>query len=149
MVIPKYDTLEILGYLYKEDLLTLLTFYREYRCIYDFNQKIDVFIYDNNIKALSKIKKQFDILKTELNSNSIQLIHGLIEQYDLFITGIEALNCQMTLESLEYFLKALSIDRPNFSFERWRQFKYSIFEIRIILMLGIVKSVDSKYEHSI
>ncbi|MBF4693099.1 helix-turn-helix domain-containing protein [Fusibacter ferrireducens] len=148
MVIPKYDTLEILGYLYKEDLLTLLTFYRESRHVYEFNQKIDGLIYNNDVEALSRIKKQFDTLKMEMDTNSIQLIHGLIEQYEMFITGIETLNCQKTSESLGYFLKALSIDRPTFRFESWRQFKYSLFEIRIILMLGIVESMLSEYELS-
>ena len=148
MVIPKYDTLEILGYLYKEDLLTLLTFYRESKQVYDLNKKIDTLIYDNDINALSKIKNQFDIFKTEMNSSSIQLIHGLIEQYDLFIAGIEAPNCQKSSDSLNYFLKALSINRPSFSPEKWRQFKYCVFEIRILLMIGIIKSIHLEYEHS-
>lgn len=136
-VIPKYETLELLSYVYKYDLLLLLKHYRINGDIYALYENIDTILLDNNMEHIKTTKDKLrDILNDDL-SNTYELINlNDLKQLLLFLEGIILYN-NKDKKAISYLSKALKITIHNFNIHHFNNYNYNYFEYRILLLLSL------------
>ncbi|MBF4692875.1 helix-turn-helix domain-containing protein [Fusibacter ferrireducens] len=140
-VLPRYDTLELMSLVYKEDLLKLLQSYRVNQTLNDLYECTDKIITAHIPEDLEKIKEQLVCFKAQ-NQSTNMLYNALeIEQFELFLASIHIYfegNIVKRNKAFEYLQEALNKTLTGFSPFNFKKFKYNFFEIRILLLLGTV-----------
>lgn len=142
LVIPKYETLEILSSVYKCDLLSLLKSCRINKHFYNYYSYIDRIIANNEIHLLRKI--QLDLSESINNTTQSDNLINPIElyQFELFLQGIERFNSNLKNDYIEaelILVRSLCLTLHNFSLEIYYQFSYNLLEIRILFLISLVK----------
>ncbi|MBI9014062.1 MAG: helix-turn-helix transcriptional regulator [Clostridiales bacterium] len=138
-VIPKYETLELLSSLYKKDLLIVLSKERKQNELYNLYNDLDDLIINFNQGTFEQL------------SLKLQLIHqqhatDLISQHEITQLKIllEAINDYFTDSQsdisylIDKLLPTFSLVNNEYDFAKYSQFKYSIIEIRILILIGLV-----------
>lgn len=149
LVIPKYETLELLSNTYKIDLLKLVSNLRQINPIFKLYKELDqIIIHFSNESSYryDKIKKLIDE-NTDIGVNPLDvlLLSEFITISKIILNEINY-DYDFVLNKLNELMK-LAI--PSFSFKKFNQFCYSEFEIRILILLGITYQDKNKSALSI
>ena len=137
LTVPKYETLEILSVCYHEDLLDLLSGYRSSSKLIAFERMLEDLIYSASIDDLKIIDHEFENIKKYISLNNVYYYNNAVEQYELFILGIKMYNEKNYKQCCTQLENALKITNKNFNLKHWNHSKYSIFELRILLLFSI------------
>lgn len=141
LVIPKYDTLEVLSIVYRYDLLRLLLHHRSESFIQNCSTQIDKIIISNSTEHLSTLVHDFKKYKTEHITDIEVIEHKHLQQFEIFIQGLKDYfsDKNPVLSSIRNNLvKALKVTVESFELYSADQFKYNFLEIRILLFIGII-----------
>jgi transcriptional regulator with XRE-family HTH domain len=147
--LPRYDTLELLSVLYKEDLLELLKKNRSCKLLIDYHDKLDYAISSNDIEAIIKIANSFQQNFKPLDNKQDLINQSEMEQFNLLLESIILYNSNCSASdkvSAEIcLLKALRLTIPSFNMYNFKVHNYSYIEKRILLLLSLILSEKSEF----
>lgn len=139
LVIPKYETLELLSNIYKLDLIKILLDYKSDVSICNIYKLFDTYLITedkNKILYLNKINLQINEANTNnlIDLKEFRLVKEFIKISISIIsnTHLDYIDC---IEQLEKSLK-YTIDEFNLTF--FKSYKYSELELRILLVVGLI-----------
>lgn len=138
--IPRYDTLEVLSLFYKENLALLLDSYKISSHLSYFYDLIDYNMVSENYQALTKTITDFD---TFIDHNPVNLVdHREIDQLKMFFEAL-AMSYSETPskdeKAVNGLLNAIRITIPNFQLDKWENFKFNFFELRILFTIASIE----------
>lgn len=149
-VIPRYDTLELLSVAYKEDLLELLKGCRSNKFLMEYHEELDYII-------TSYDKASTASLKQRLNENfrpniGITMVNPAeFKQFMMFVDAIDQYYSDSPVaygSTLNDLINALQLTIPNYSIRKFRRYKYSYIEFRILLFISLFIAKEEKYSFS-
>jgi len=151
MVVPRYDTIEMLSLFYKTDLQAVLNNYKSSSELIKFYEIIDYHIVGYNRSSILSTIEDFNrfldqselklIDKKELNQLSL-LFNGLHLSY----TTNDAPD--VIDKIIDKYIESIQVCTPSFSIEHWQQYKYSNVELRILFALASLYGVRRSCELS-
>ncbi|GAU76821.1 helix-turn-helix transcriptional regulator [Fusibacter sp. 3D3] len=147
-VLPRYDTLELMSLVYKEDLLKLLPSYRTNQTLNDLYEHTDQIITAYTLEDLDKVKAQLAHFKIQNQFDNTLYNMLELEQFELYLTSLQIYfdgNIVQRNQAYSHLKDALNKTLINFSPFNFQKYKYNFFEIRILLFLGIIL-YDVKHE---
>lgn len=137
-VIPKFETLEILSSLYKEDLLLLFSQHRiDHNLLFnEVYNRLELKFDKDEVESLQKeIVELETLLKNSSRSYFKVQIHQLLHLSKAVVLYKKE---ESPSKALEELIQGLQRTIPAFSLETYSQFVYSPFEIRILMNIGFV-----------
>lgn len=137
-VIPKFDTLEILSPIFKEDLIALLLEYRfdNYSVFYEIKNRIESKLDSGEFYTLhSEFKELNNLLSSTKNMYYKNLITQLILLTESIILYNDNPKNNIVLNKL---VEAIKITTPTFNLDDYDSFVYSSMEIRILMNMAFV-----------
>lgn len=137
-VIPKYETLEFLSPIYKQDINALFLKYRinDYPVFYDIQAKLEAKIDRDEFNTLDIEIKELEILPKSIIGNFFK---NYIEQMILLAKAIILYkNKHENNEALNKLNKAMKLTNPTFVLNDYDSFIYSPMEIRILMNMALV-----------
>lgn len=146
-VIPRYDTLELLSVVYKEDLLELLKECRSNKFLMEFHDDIDYIItcYDKDAAAnlKKKLEKSFypDAKQSMVNPAEFKQFMIFVDAIDQFHSTFKGKK-RYTRSDL---IDALRLTLPDYSVKRFKRYKYNYIEFRILLLLSLFIAQEKNY----
>ncbi|HCX78327.1 MAG TPA: hypothetical protein DG577_02835 [Firmicutes bacterium] len=147
LVVPRYDTLELLSAAYKQDLLELLKNCRSNRFIMEYYDELDYIITCYDKVAAARLKKKLqdnfsqDIQISMVNPNELT-------QFIEFVEAIDAYFSSFTLDreySKNDLVKALRLTIPDFDLKNFKDYNYSYMEFRILLFISLFIAKEGNY----
>lgn len=142
-VVPRYDTLEILSITYKIDLLDIFKNYRFTSDLYEIYNMLDRYIVEYQVEKLKTIKDRIYRLDEEVYS--MMVLASEISKLKMLIDAIYILNRNNNNPSEKQLLKAkntlvdaLKVYNPDFLLDKVTIYKYTYFDIRILIILSVV-----------
>ena len=143
-VIPKLETLEVLSYLYKEDLTLLLLNYRfgEYENFYKIKKDLHL---NNHNDKLNNLKLIVSELKYIYNNSQNNLLKSEIIQTILFVNGLYSLKKKSYQLSYKFLIKSIK-QTKNFNLNEFDKFEYNDFELHIIMNIALVLQKLNYYD---
>lgn len=146
-VIPRYDTLLSLSKAFKIDMVNYMKYISPNFKIFNLYNQLDHHIINNNYEEISKVKKDFDTIYNSIPFEEISSYEE-VEQLRLFFDGInDYVNGRYT-EAINSLVLALIIKNSDFSLKGFDAFIYSSFELRILLLIAIIKVIDDDIDDS-
>lgn len=148
--IPRFETLEILSFLYKIDLLQLLNNYKNNNTITYFYESLNHYLISNNIPSFFELHSNFkNWLKFQ---NKYTLINRLeLIQLEFFFDAIyhkfSVPNYSLD-DVIDELVVALKVSIPSFNFNSWMQGNYNLFELRIIYCIASMLLQNGDYNLS-
>lgn len=139
LVIPRYDTIEILSLFYKTDLQSVLNNYKSSKELIKFYELIDTCLTGNDQTTLNKAIEGFE---TFANTADVNLIERKeLKQLALFFNGLKLsysdyYNPEIQHKAIDVYIEALQSCNPTFKYEYWREFKYNYLELRILFAIA-------------
>lgn len=137
-VIPKYETLEYLSIIYKQDLNALLLKYRinDYSAFYDIRTRLEAKFDKDEFYTLDIEVKELEKL-TESISNTYYKIY--IEQLILLSKAVVSYkNSHENHKALNELTEAMKLTNPDFTLDDYNSYIYSSMEIRILMNIAFV-----------
>lgn len=146
--IPRYDTLSHLSAFFKRDLHKMLCSYQNNHLLFNFLNTLDGCIIQGKHKELKKIHQQF---KAELyKRDDLHLVNKLmLNQIDLFVLALTQSYKGESHSSLKNLTEAIRLATPEFELEYFDRYKYSFFEIRMLIIAAASLGDLNKCELSI
>lgn len=152
MVIPKYETLELLSIVYKTDLVDLLQLTKSDTTLSTLYAKIDSLISSNNVSGLANLKTEFEEI-VEICRNSNNLVNNEeLSQLELFM---EAANLfytenQDSLSKAESILTLALFSKSKYEIDKLPDnTAFSHLEIRLLILLAMIKMLLEKHTESL
>lgn len=150
IVIPKYETLELLSKIYKVDTLQLLAIYRENQDISQFYSKLDQAIIFGEVDQINDFSRNLELIMNQkiypeiIDKSKFNLLKAFVieasnyfdRDYILYSDSIERLVSKFKEEIAEFELECFHLQR------------YDSFEIRVLLLIGLFLVKDSRLEMS-
>ncbi len=136
--IPRYDTLELLSSVYKIDLLDQLKQFRSSNRLYSYYQRLDKVISNFDIDILNKLNQDYEAFME--NQQDVLFNPSIYEQFQWMLKGISAYysnDSLKQLQSLDDFIHSMRYSIPDFNVFEFTHFKYNLFEMRILLAIGL------------
>ncbi len=149
-VIPRYDTLELLSVIYKQDLLELLKKNRSNKLLMEFHNSLDEIISSYKTDAFNTLEADFQNTISSIPKTSL-LNLSEVEQFKLFLKAIKIFNSRNEQEIPNAFpilMESLKITIPSFSLKNFHKVKYNYLESRILLLLSLILIETNQYEVS-
>lgn len=143
-VIPKFETLEFLSTIYKQDLNSLFLKYRpnDYSYYYEIKnrleRKLDCDEFYNLQIELNELKSLIKHTENSLYRNHINQLILLTKAIILYKSD------NNNIEALNTLTKAMNITTPNFDLNNYTSFTYSSIEIRILMNIAFVMNKLNK-----
>ena len=139
MVVPRYDTIEILSLFYKTDLQAVLNNYKSSSELIKFYEVIDYHIVGYNTSSIISTIDDFERFRAQTNLKLIDMkellqLHLLFNGLYLSYTNNDTPNVIDAI--INKYIESISVCNPSFSMDLWRQFKYSNVELRILFALA-------------
>lgn len=136
-VIPKFDTLEVLSPVYKEDLASLLLKYRfdDYSAFYELKNRIESKLDDGKFHTLHSELKELNFL---LSFTKNPYYKNLIAQLILLTEAITLYEDNNNKKALNKLIKSIRITTPTFILDKYDSYVYSSMEIRILMNITFV-----------
>jgi len=149
-VIPRYETLELLSAIYKQDLLELLKSSRNNKLLTEYFEELDGLITSYDEK---KMKNLEDNIRRSFTNNDLSSIVNPNEvlQVLLFIRGADLYYSRISSDHIDaknILLDALRLTIPGFKINEFGTYNYSYIELRILLFLSILIAQNDKIELS-
>lgn len=145
LVVPRYDTLEYLSRAYKIDVLDAFKNYRTSELLLSFYQHVDQIILDYDIKQISTLEEQLDVVKKNIENESFIEIQDL-EQIRFMILGIKFFYEGQPDKAFDYFVISMRNSQKHFDLHTFNKNNYSVFESRILLMISMCIASMEKLE---
>lgn len=147
-VTPKYETIEILSIVYREDLMSVFSMYRSSKTLFELYEKIDKAIINHNEDDLIDLEK--NINRLEENPLDMKLVNvNELKQLRYFVEGIRGYYDQDYNVGIERLLKAIKISHPKFQIENPSGLKMNMFETRIVLIMSLCLTQQGEYRVAI
>lgn len=143
-VMPRYETLELLSSIYKEDLLELLKNARSNKLLTEYHDALDDIITCYDDQKMKKLEEDIRLGFTGKNESSIVNPNEVI-QFLLLIRGASLYNSRFSSDHKDarnILQDALKLTIPTFRLAEYREHKYSYIELRILLLLSILMAED-------
>lgn len=151
LVVPKYETLELLSQYLKYDFLECLKNSRQNIFLNVILNKIDKIILSNSVEELNQLISEYDDLKM-LDSVELKLFNpNETMQFELFLSAIDKYYTGSQIQYLQaeqLLFKALKLGNEKFRIEKFDRFNYNLFELRLLLLIGILNAECKKYDLS-
>ena len=145
-VIPRYETLELLSSIYKEDLLELLKNARSNKLLTEYHDELDDIITCYDDQKMKKLEEDIRVSFTGKNESSIVNPNEVI-QFLLLIRGASLYHSRFASDHKDArntLQDALKLTIPKFRLEDYKEYKYSYIELRILLLLSILIAEDQE-----
>ncbi len=143
LVVPRYDTLDLLSYVYKKDLLKELLAYRNSDLYFQYYARLDDLIFNYDLDKLNNLEADFN--KFIQFMDEPELVNIVVEsQFKLVLQGISEYYNGNAKKAKETFIKSLRIGTKDFEVINHRHYKYTFFETRILFLLGISLSDNNE-----
>ncbi len=147
-VIPKYETIEALSKVYREDLMSAFSFFRTSQTLFKLYQEIDRCIIDSDDQGIEKLEKSLDELI--MNPEEINVVNSdELEQLKFFLVAIKDYYSERYDSSLEKLLDAIQISHPKFTLDNPKDFKTNMFESRMMLVVSLCLTQKSEHRKAI
>jgi len=149
-VIPRYETLELLSSIYKEDLLELLKNARSNKLLTEYHDELDDIITCYDDKKMKKLEEDIRLGFTGKNESSIVNPNEVI-QFLLLIRGASLYHSRFSSDHRDArntLQDALKLTIPQFKLDDYKNYKYSYIELRILLLLSILIAEDQQVKIS-
>lgn len=141
-VVPQYETLVYLSHVYKKDLITDMKTYSSINKLYHYYWDLEELIIHYDLKSLEELEESFaDYIKNSPEKNSL-INKAVAEQFSLTLSGIKKYYSNERASSYEDFYAALKISHPDFEIDNFDKFRYTEFELRILLLVGVSLTTD-------
>lgn len=151
LVIPKYETLEILSQVLKFDFLDCLKSNRQNRILDIILKKTDKIILNNSVEELNQLINEYHELKA-LDSVDLKLFNpNDVIQFELFINAVGKFYSKSQIEYMkaeQLLCKALKLGNEDFRIDKFYNFKYNLFELRLLLLIGILNTEFKNFDLS-
>ena len=137
-VIPKYETLEYLSIIYKQDLNALLLSYRidDYSAFYDIKTGLEAKIDRDEFYTLDVEVREFEKLIESINSEFYKIyIEQLILLTEAIILYKKDHENNVALNKL---IKAMKLTNTDFTLNDYSSFIYSSMEMRILMNIAFI-----------
>ncbi|QNO15554.1 helix-turn-helix transcriptional regulator [Alkalicella caledoniensis] len=149
---PRYETLELLSLAYKFDLLELLKSCRSNKHLVDYHDELDYITANYHKDKLIELEKSIHDNFSSKTGVSLVNIHELT-QFKVFISSIRKFHSSFSIEwdaaELD-LIRSLRLTIPNFNIKKYKDYKYSYIEIRILFLISLLIAENhSNYEISI
>ena len=149
-VIPRYETLELLSAIYKQDLLELLKSSRNNKLLTEYFEELDGLITSYDEKKMKNLED--NIRKSFTNDNRSSIVNpNEVIQVLLYIRGANLYYSRISSDHIDaknILLDALRLTIPEFKIIEFRTFNYSYIELRILLFLSILIAQNDEIELS-
>lgn len=147
-VIPKYETLEYLSIVYKQDLNALLLKYRidDYSAFYDIKTRLEAKIDKDEFYTLDvevrELKKLIEFIYSDFYKIYIEQLILLTEAIILYKKN------HKYDEALSKLIKAMKLTNSDFTLDDYSSFIYSSMELRILMNIAfILNRLNNKEEY--
>ncbi|GAB6107076.1 helix-turn-helix domain-containing protein [Fusibacter bizertensis] len=149
-VVPKLETLELLTFVYKYNLLDLLNQYKDDYKLLEYYRKLDDAIVNSNNDRVITIS---EIVNEILNIDNIELINrNELSQLKIFAQQTKNYYCRNIEDYnivIDELKKAIILTNCNFELDKLSDSVYSLFEIRILILIGLYSSRFKKNDDAI
>lgn len=139
-VIPRYETLELLSTIYKQDLLELLKSCRANKLLTEYHDELDDLITCFDAGKMKAVEA--DIRKNFSDSTRMAIVNPTeVIQLLMLMRGSALYHSRISndREDARYVLTdALKLTMPTFSTKKYKSFNYSYIELRILLLISIL-----------
>jgi len=146
-VIPKYDTLEYLSDAYKMDVMSLFSFFRSSEALYNFYNYIDEIIIDYDLDKLASLENEYNEILNDVKLDEI-INKVQLDQMSLIIRGIKEFYEEKYMECLDTFKETMKLSNVQFEIDKYDQFKYTVLDYRILLLIALGLSEVEELEHA-
>ena len=139
LVIPRYDTIEILSLFYKTDLQSVLNNYKSSKELIKYYEIIDICLTSNDQSTLKIVLEDFENFAKKEDINLIE--RRELKQLELFLNGLKLsysdyYNPEIQRQAIQIYINALQSLNPTFKYEFWQEFKYNYLELRILFAIA-------------
>lgn len=146
---PRFDTLGYLSIAYKKDLLLELRDYCNSTSLFNYYIRLENLIISYDIELLLKLNSDFaNFIKKSLKQNPLPLDTAIPNQFNLVLEGISQYYSYVPERSYETFLAAMKLTNPLFNDENFNRFRFSVFEMRILLLISLSLVYKQQIEKS-
>ena len=147
-VIPKLETLEALSVIYKTDLVSAIIESRitDYSMLLQTQRNIDLKLIN---EEMSNFENEFKLIDKLLENIENEYYKILITQFKLFLYGIRYYKNKEYQSALNMYINAIKQTLNDFSLDNYKEYSFSLMEIRILMNIGLVEDKceqDEKYE---
>jgi len=147
-VTPKYETIETLSIVYREDLMSAFSFYRHSKRLFELYEEIDNLIISNKITDLQKVEAKLSDIKSAKMEMMLVNIDDL-RQLELFIEGIKDYYSEDYYSSIEKLTEAIKVSYVDFKIDAPVFPRMNMFESRILLLLSLCLTQNNDHEQAI
>jgi len=147
-VTPKYETIETLSIVYREDLMSAFSFYRHSKRLFELYEEIDNLIISNKITGLQKVEAKLSDIKSAKMEMMLVNIDDL-RQLELFIEGIKDYYSEDYYSSIEKLTEAIKVSYVDFKIDAPVFPRMNMFESRILLLLSLCLTQNNDHEQAI
>ena len=147
-VIPKLETLEALSVIYKTDLVSAIIESRitDYSMLLQTQRNIDLKLIN---EEMSNFENEFKLIDKLLENIENEYYKILITQFKLFLYGIRYYKNKEYQNAMDMYINAIKQTLNDFSLDNYKEYSFSLMEIRILMNIGLVEDKceqDEKYE---
>ncbi|WP_350342931.1 helix-turn-helix transcriptional regulator [Proteinivorax tanatarense] len=149
-VIPRYETLELLSLVYKQDLLDVLKSYRCEKLLYEYHDDLDYAITSGNKEKIKELQNQIETNITSIDHTNILNP----KEIDQFLAFIKALKVHITGQLVEVqiakvdLINNLRLTIPSFDLKKFDSYNYCYIEYRILLLISLLIVKEEKFSFS-
>lgn len=139
-VIPKFETLEILSGVYKVNILNVLNSFRVDNQITEIYRMLDKAIVDGDSDRVNKMNNLNDRIERLDRQNIIN--KNEVIQLSVFAKATSCFhgNGNYEIEStINELCSSLGLTLINFKLSKFKNYVYSTFELRVLLLIGLLK----------
>lgn len=150
-VLPRFETLELLSFIYKVNLIQLLDQCKSSTTLSYFYDSVDYYISRNDILEIRKVLDDFLSFYDKKN-NQMLLNPNEVKQLALFFEAIDLLYSNDTLKypkGLERLHDAIRVTINTFDLDSWENFIYNQLEIRILYCIASTLIYLDRFQLSI
>lgn len=147
-VIPKLETLEALSVIYKTDLVSAIIESRitDYSMLLQTQRNIDLKLINEEV---SNFENEFKLIDKLLENIENEYYKILITQFKFFLYGIRYYKNKEYQNAMDMYINAIKQTLNDFSLDNYKEYSFSLMEIRILMNIGLVEDKceqDEKYE---
>jgi len=140
LVVPRYNTLELLSVAYKQDLLELLKNCRVNKFLMEFHDDLDHIITCYDKGAAAGLKKRLE--DNFSNAAPLAMINpSELNQFIEFVDAVSAYYSEFRVDrenTKRDLINALRLTLPDFSLKDFKKYTYSYIEFRILLLVSLL-----------
>ena len=144
-VIPKLETLEVLSVIYNTDLVSVIieSRIRDYSKLVQTQRNIDLKLLNED---MSNFENELLIIDELLENIENEYYKILITQFKLFLYGIKHYKNAEYKNALDMYIKAIKQTISDFSLDKYKEFRFSLMEIRILMDIALVEDKFLQYD---